>query len=217
MADLSEILVRPAGQIISEAHGYRSREQVLIAAGAGVLKSGQVLSANVVPDNATASASADAGNTASSATIAMDATAPIAATAKNGRYTGVATAATKVAWEDPDGVAIGVSTHGSAFTGGGIKFTITAGASANVAGDKFYVDVVVEPGDIRYVAYDGSKPAKAVLFEGRDASGSSDVRAVITARDSEVHTAELQWATGTTSAQKTAALTSLAAFGIIGR
>lgn len=216
MASLTENIYRTGGYIVSEASGYRSREQVTIKSGSGVLLAGAVLSPEVVIANAEATASADAANTANSGTIAMDGTAPIATTAKNGRYIGVCSAATKVNWENPDGVAIGVSTHGTAFTGGGIKFTITAGASANVVGDKFYVDVVIETGDIVYAPYDGSKPAGAVLYEGCDATDAA-VRRTITARDTEVTTAELQWKSGVTSDQKTAALASLASLGIIGR
>jgi hypothetical protein len=222
MTTLSENIHRAASYIVSEASGFRSREQVLLAAASGVLLAGAVLAAKVVPADATATASADAGNTASSGTIAMDGTAPIASTAKKGRYVGVSSAATKVNWEDPDGVAIGVSTHGTAFTRGGIKFTITAGGTPNVVGDKFYVDVDVEKDDVRYVPFDpagtdGSEVARAILYEGRDASGSDDVRCVITARDTEVQADMLVWIAGVTSAQKSAALASLAASGIIGR
>ena len=222
MTVLSESLARAAGYIVSEASGHRSREQIWLAAGAGVLLAGAVLAAKVVPADAEAAAAADAGNTASSGTIAMDVTTPIASNAKNGRYVGIASAATKVDWTDPNGQPLGVSTHGVAFTGGGIKFTVTAGGTPNVVGDKFYVDVVVEPGDVRYVAFDpegvdGSEVARAILYEGRDASGEDDVRAVVTARDTEVQTAALVWADGVTGDQKTAALASLAALGIIGR
>ncbi|MCG6204192.1 head decoration protein [Rhodopseudomonas sp. HC1] len=216
MPILTEDLNRTAGYIVSEAHGFRSREQVFIKAASGVLKAGAVLSPEVVPASVAATAAADAANTANSGTIAMDATTPIAATAKSGRYVGVASAATKVSWEDPQGKAIGVSTHGAAFTGGGVKFAITAGASANVVGDKFYVDVVIEPGDAVYAPFDGSKPASAILYEGCDAT-SAAVRRTITARDSEVQIDLLVWAGGVTSDQKTAALASLATFGIIGR
>ena len=40
---LTEDLARPGHYIVSEAQGYRSREQIIIAAGAGKLKAGAVL------------------------------------------------------------------------------------------------------------------------------------------------------------------------------
>lgn len=43
MTVLTQDLARTAGYIVSEANGYRSREQVVIASGSGVLKPGAVL------------------------------------------------------------------------------------------------------------------------------------------------------------------------------
>ncbi|WP_019998722.1 head decoration protein [Aureimonas ureilytica] len=65
-------------------------------------------------------------------------------------------------------------------------------------------------------AADGSEKAVAILWEGCDAT-AQDVRRTITARDAEVHADALNWGAGTTDAQKTAAMASLAALGIVGR
>ncbi|WAC26417.1 head decoration protein [Ancylobacter sp. SL191] len=43
MAVLTEDLARPGHYIISEANGYRSRDEITVASGAGVLKAGRVL------------------------------------------------------------------------------------------------------------------------------------------------------------------------------
>ncbi|MGY6709714.1 MAG: head decoration protein [Rhizobiaceae bacterium] len=63
---------------------------------------------------------------------------------------------------------------------------------------------------------DGSENAAAILYEGCDAT-ESDVRRTLTARDTEVHADVLQWADGVDDNDKTAALTALADFGIVGR
>ncbi|KTQ95015.1 hypothetical protein NS226_13875 [Aureimonas ureilytica] len=65
-------------------------------------------------------------------------------------------------------------------------------------------------------ASDGTQTAVAILWEGCDAS-AGDVRRTITARAAEVHANVLIFAAGTTDAQKTAAMASLAALGIVGR
>lgn len=65
-------------------------------------------------------------------------------------------------------------------------------------------------------ASDGSQTAAAILWEGCDAT-DADVRRTVTVRDCEVHADVLVFPAGTTDNQKTAALASLAAAGVIGR
>lgn len=65
-------------------------------------------------------------------------------------------------------------------------------------------------------AADGTQTAAAILWESCDAT-DGDVRRTITARDSEVHGNVLTFGEGTTDQQKTAAMASLAALGIVGR
>jgi hypothetical protein len=65
-------------------------------------------------------------------------------------------------------------------------------------------------------ASDGTQTAVAILWEGCDAT-AADVRRTVTVRDCEVHADVLVFAEGTTDNQKTAALASLAAAGVIGR
>jgi type IV secretory pathway TrbL component len=120
---LTQDLRRTAHYLVSEANGFRSREQVVIAGGAGVVRAGAVL--------------------------------------------------------------------------------------GQVTASKKYVPYA--PG-----AADGSQTAKAILYEGCDAT-SADIRRTVTARDTEVEGAALQWAAGVNDAQKTSALAALAALRIIAR
>lgn len=214
MPILTEDLARTGHYLVSEANGFLSRETVVIAGGSGVVKPGAVLTKVPTLADVTATASAGAANAANTGTIAMDGAAPVAAGVKPGRYTGIAVDATHVRWEDPDGIEIGVSTHGAAFAKGGIKFTITAGSSANTANDTFFVDVVIEPGDVTYVPFSGR--GDAILFEGCDAT-SAPVRRTVTARSAEVQLSALIWPEGTTATQKTLGLQQLAALQIIAR
>jgi hypothetical protein len=206
--------------ILSEAEFGRSRDNLTVAV-SQTLVPGSILGATVVVANATAVASAAAGNTASSGIIAMDAT-PLTSIAKNGRYVGVASAATKVDWTDPDGVQIGVSTHGTLFNKGGIRLTITAGGTPNVVGDTFYVDVGVEPGDMQYVAYnqdgtDGSQVAKAIAYDGVVTGGSATAKIAGITRAAQVKGVELEWPADITAAEKALGVAQLAALGIIVR
>lgn len=206
--------------ILSEAEFGRSRDNLTIAASQTVLP-GTVLGAKVVVANATAVASAAAGNTASSGTIAMDAT-PLTSSAINGRYVGVASAATKVDWTDPEGQQIGVSTHGTLFNKGGIRLTITAGGTPNVVGDTFYVDVGVEPGDLQYVVYnqdgtDGSQVAKAIAYDGVVTGAGATAKVVGVTRAAQVKGVELEWPSDITAAEKALGISQLADLGIIVR
>lgn len=210
----------PAEFLMWEQGITYSRENLTIGASQTIVP-GQILGAKVAVASATAAASAAAGNTANSGTIAMDTTA-LTSVAKNGRYVGVASAATKVDWTDPDGQQIGVSTHGTLFAKGGIRLTITAGTTPNVVGDTFYVDVGVEPGDLEYVAYnqdgtDGSEVAKAVaLYAATTGSGETAKIAGIV-RAAEVNGNLLTWPTDITAAEKALATSQLAGAGIIVR
>lgn len=65
-------------------------------------------------------------------------------------------------------------------------------------------------------ANDGSQNAKAVLFEGCDAT-DADVKRTLVARDCEVVGDLLAFADGVTDAQKTTALADLASAGIVAR
>jgi len=219
MTVLTEDLARTAGYIVSEAAGHRSRDQITIASGSGVLKAGAVLSfVDAASGTATAAGGALVGTGDGVLTLADPA---VGAGVKAGVYKVLcidpATDGGTFAVEDPDGIIVGSATVGVAFTGV-VKFTIADGATDFTAGSWFPITVTkADPAAVgAYVPFDGSRPAAAILYEGVDATSAAG-RRTATLRDSEVQTDLLVWATGVTSDQKLAALASLASLGIIGR
>lgn len=207
----------PGEFLLSEANFHRSRDTLRIAESQTIVP-GQVLAARVVSAEATATTEAGAGNTGN-ATITLAVT-PVSAAVKNGVYRGTATSATKVRWEDPDGVEIGISTHGAAFDGP-VKFTIAAGSTANVAGDTFSVTVTVETGDIEHGAWnptveDVSAVRSVALYGVTTGVGETASIAGIT-RDAEVKAVALEFIAGVTADQRAAAIGALKLAGIIAR
>ena len=88
---------------------------------------------------------------------------------------------------------------------------VAAGAGKLTAGM-----VLKSDGAGKWVPFDGTGTAARVLFESCDAT-AADARRTMSVRDTEVQVDVLQWMAGVTDVQKTAALASLAAAGIIGR
>lgn len=211
----------PVAFIMSEADGDLSRENITIGPEQDI-EPGQLLGAKVIPADATADAVAAIGNTGN-ATIAMDGTAPLTSKAKNGRYKGIAITATTVRWEDPDGKEIGTSTHGTAFAKGGVKFTITAGGTASVAGDEFFIDVGVEaPGDLQYVAFDpdgtdGSETVRAIAMYPAKTGPGETTRISAFVRLGTVNGHELVLPEGITAAQTVQAYADLAQAHVVVR
>lgn len=85
-----------------------------------------------------------------------------------GSYTVTATGATTFAVTNPEGVALGVATVGSAFVSAEIGFTVSAGATAFAVGDLFTVTAFDATGiyapSVRS-ATDGSQDPQAVLAD----------------------------------------------------
>lgn len=211
------------GFVVSEANGFRSREQGTIAL-SQTLVAGQVLGATAVVAGVTVAAAADASNTSGAGAITMDVAAPVAAGAKNGRYRAVciepAANLGTFAVFDPDGVEIGNVIVGATFNNQ-IKFVI-ADATDFVAGDAFSILVGIEPNDKNYAALDvasvaGLQNAAAILFAAVTTDGTTKQQATLVTRDAEVRASDLTWPGGITAAQKAAALAQLAALGIIAR
>lgn len=182
---------RHAGDfLISEANGTRSREEVTVVSGAGVLVAGTVLGKIT---KGAASAAAVAGNTGDGTMGAIT----VGGGAKVGTYrvTFIEPATNLGAFvvEDPDGINVGSGDVASAFSGGGLGFTISDGATDFAAGDQFVITVAAGSG--KYKAYndantDGSEVAAAILYAGMDAT-AADAAAVVIARDAEVVNAYL--------------------------
>lgn len=171
--------------LLSEANGSRSRENIVIVAGAGKLSAGTVL-ALITAANAIA-VTADAGNTGNGTVTDLTAQSE----AVSGTYTVIITKAASGEFElaGPSGVNVGSGEVGQPFSTAGINFTITAGDTAFADGDSFTLTVNANLGE--YVPYDddgvddGRRTASAILYGGVDAT-DTDVLAVGIVRDAEV-------------------------------
>jgi len=100
----------------------------------------------------------------------------VGSAAETGVYTLKATAADKFALTDPTGDAAGIVTVGQPFTGNQLNLTITAGATAFVAGDAF--TVTVSPASNEYTlsvrtAVDGTQNPTAILVDDVDTSAGA--------------------------------------------
>lgn len=203
------------GFMVSEAGGARSRDEVVVLSGE-TLVAGHVIGKVT---KGTSSGAADAGNTGNGVLGAQT----VGSGSKAGVYRltiiepGADTGEFIV--EDPDGINIGRGTVASAFSAGGMAFTLADGSTDFVAGDAF--DITVAAGSGKVVEHDpagtnGSEVAAGILFGAVDAS-AADKAGVIIARDAEVNLAELVYKTAMSGGNQTLALADLATLGIIAR
>lgn len=208
-----------AAFILSEANGHRSREGVTIGP-EQEFEAGTVLALMAQAGGVTTDAAAVDGNTGDG-TIAM-ADPAVNSKAKNGVYSVIFTDETAFKVEDPNGVEIGIGAPGAAFNKE-VKFTITAGATAFAAGDRFTITVGVEnPGDYQAVAYnpngsDGSEKASAIAIYPAKTGKDETVSIAAIFRDAEVNSNCIAWPEGITAEKKAAAIADLAAVGILVR
>lgn len=222
MAYLQTEKPAPFTFLVSEPEGPFAARDVGIVPVNTAFVPGTVLGAYVLSIAATAAFTADAGNTGNG-TLALDATTPVLAGAKDGDYRVVFNAATSFTVEDPTGKEIGKGATGTAFAKG-VKFTIAAGGTAFVAGDAFTVTAGVESGkDQRYVplnlaATDGTQFVAAIAGYGVIADASVEKKvAILTSGPAEVRGADLIWPAGITAAQKAEGLEQLRRLGIKAR
>lgn len=208
-------VTRAGGFMVSEARGFRSREEITVLSGQN-LKAGAVLG-KVASGGAGVSA-AGAGNVGNGAMGAITVT-----NARPGVYQVeiIEAAANAGHFEvsDPDGVVIGNGNVAALFTGGGISFTLADGATDFAAGDRFLI--TVSGGVAKYKEYnpantDGSQVPAGILWDDADAT-SADVRAAAVARSAEVNQGELTWFSGASAGQIVTGIAGLAAVGIIAR
>lgn len=210
---------RPGEAIMSEGMRSISRENVVIAAEQSISANGLLAKKASVAD-VVATPSAASGNTGN-ATIAMGSPA-VTSKVKDGRYKGIAVTATTVRWEDPSGKEIGTSTHGAEFSKGGVKFTITAGGNANVAGDEFYIDVAADAEDFEWVAFDqdgtdGSEiPAAYSIYAVETGVGEKKETAAIV-RLAELNGNCIAWPEDIDAGERANAIQALAEHNIIVR
>ena len=120
---------------------------------------------------------------------------------------------------DPAGLIVGKGAVASAFSAGGLAFTLSDGSTDFVSGDGF--DIEIGAGDGTYVAYDddntdGTDVAAGVLFA--DCNATSAVQdAVAIVQLAEVATDRLVWAATNDSTDKANGLADLAALNILAR
>lgn len=215
MTALTEEL-HTGGFMVSEADGHRSRESIIVISGAGKVVAGTVLGLVSVSAGAPvyAATGGNTGNFTCSAVVAF-------AGAKVGAYAIELIDATHFQVFDPNGDLVGEGVMGTQFANQ-IQFTITAGGTAGVVGDKATITVAANAGAGKYgvfdpTAADGRQSAAGILWKDVDAT-SADAAGTGIVRDCEVNSSELVWGTNvTTGGQKTAALAQLAANHVIAR
>lgn len=177
-----------AGEFLySEANGSRSREDVVISAGSGRLAAGTLIALITAANALTPTAAAgNTGNgtigsvTVTSAAISGDYILTITEAAANGG---------KFELLDPTGYPVGEGQVGQPFTGGGLTFTLSDGATDFAVEDSFTLNVKANLGE--YTAYDddgtddGRRAASGILYAPVDAT-ENDVRVTGVMRDAEV-------------------------------
>lgn len=148
--------------ILHEASGQRSRDNIHVRQSGAAVVSGSLLIVDTVGSVVFSMNEGATGNpTIGSATAG--------ALAYEGVYTIEMTSATAFKVYDPMGVQVGsAGTLGTAFSAGGIGFTLTAGTTAAVAGDK--ATLVVIPADDNYLPYTGTGTAVAILYNNLPAA-----------------------------------------------
>ncbi len=119
----------------------------------------------------------------------------------------------------PSGQEIGHGTTGTAFKGGGLSFTITAGGTAFSPADGFAI--TVGPGSGFYAPWDpanadGTEIVAGILCATKDVTLANKPCAVL-ARASEVNQSELIFPTGANAAVIAQAVAGLKAIGILAR
>ncbi|MGH8435864.1 MAG: head decoration protein [Pseudomonas sp.] len=173
--------------LLSEANGTRSREEVVITAGAGILPAGTLIGKITAANAGTpAAVGGNVGNGAVSGLV-------VASAAITGVYSLAITAAAANggAFEltDPMGALVGVGNVGAQFVGGGLTFTLGDGAVDFAVGDRFTLTVVGAIGEYRPYDDDGTDDGRractGILFAPVDAT-INDIRAVAIVRDAEV-------------------------------
>lgn len=139
-------------------------------------------------------------------------TITVAAGTPAGEYDLVMTDATHFTVFNPHGTGggmgeeVGHGVFGSAFSTGGLGFTITAGGAACVDGDAFKVTVSAVAGSGNWLPVnpsgtDGTQNAKGIVLKDADAASGSVPVELLTRGPMIVRAAELIWPAGATTNQ----------------
>lgn len=205
-----------AGEFIAhEANGTLSRDKVTVL-------SGENLAAAAVIGKitkGTASAVADAGNAGDGTMGAIT----VGSGSKPGVYRLVviepASNAGAFTVDDPDGINIGNGDVASAFSAGGLAFTLADGTADFAAGDAFSITVAAGGGEVVEhdpVGTDGREVAAGILFDEVDAT-AADKAGTIVLRLAEVQLSKLIFKSGMSQPDKDQAVADMAVNFIITR
>ena len=214
----------PFAFLLSEAQGTRSRAALLIAASMTIL-AGQVV--GKVGTNEGAVTVGAPAFTGTGDGVLTRATPAYGAGVQEGTYTARLIEAGanlgEFAVMRPDGTLDGYATVGSAYDGQ-VKFTIADGSTDFSAAAQFPLAVTIAAASaegqykaLDLSATDGAEHAAAIAGYAvtTGVSETSSIAGVV--RDAEVNGNELEWPSGITADQKSAAIAELAAVGIIVR
>jgi hypothetical protein len=196
--------------LLSELPGRMSREAITVLSGQNITKPMTVLGKVTV---GAATSAAYAGNTGNGTMGAVT----LSAGAKPGVYkltiiepgSNVGTFLV----EDPDGIIVGRGVVATAYSAGGLAFTLADDSTDFIAGDGF--NITVAAGSGKYVKYNqdatnGSQLAAGIAIDVYDAT-SADVDGAALVRGCEVADDILTWPSDIESGEKTAAIAQLAA------
>lgn len=205
--------------LLSEAPGQRSRDNIVIASGAGLIVPGMVLG-RVSCGNPT-SAAKSGGNTGNG-TLVLTSGQLLGPGAKPGVYTVRFTTATNFVILDPNldslgTFAIGGANGNSAVIASEVRFTITQGATVFVVGDGFDITVPAGSGQYRPAGLTptngqfGAEVASAIALYNADATSAVASVAALTT-DAEFNGNMLTFGAAiTTDPQRAAKVAELAA------
>lgn len=205
---LTSNIVRAGGFMVSEMPGLYSRDNITVLSGQN-LKAGHVLERVLV--GASVAGAAATGNTGDGTIGTLTA----GNAAQEGVYNAIliepAANGGIFEVEDPQGRIVGRAVVGAAFSGGGIGFTIADGATDFAVGDRFRI--TVSAGGFKYREYnpantDASLAPAGILWDAVDAT-AADQPGAATTKGAVVNAGELQWFSGATTGQKTAAIQAM--------
>lgn len=208
--------------LLSEANGYRSRQNIVIAA-SQTLQAGAII-AMLSIGALSAAAAAVAGNTGAATITASPA---VAVGTPTGVYklTAISTGATAAfLLESPTGIQLGEAITGTAATIAGIgPFTITDAGTDPAIGDQFTITVTdaAHADEGKWVKHDpegtnGSQIVGGVLYDAVTTGAGETADAVGIVRDAEVIFARLVFDDHDTT-EKAAVVSALNAMGVVVR
>jgi hypothetical protein len=204
-------VVAPGEFLYSEAAGTFSRENLVIASGAGVIPAGRMVGHRTVSSTSAAKSGGNTGN-GTMGSITTTALTPPGVYAL--RISVAATNAGTFTVTSPSGVLVGTGTVAVAFAGGGLSFTLADGSTDFILGDGFDITVPQTLSD-NYddAASDGTQQARGILYAEVDAT-SANQQGVMICRDAEV---VLSRVTSEVAGHKGAGVNDLVSLGVFFR